>query len=127
MVQPPEADLPPAPSRAAAASAAGAMLPPPPPAAAKSWKDLEEGRREGRRGGEERAAPSWSPGGQWRMRGAPGSPPLLCQPPVQGAIACPWVLEAGVIGQAMSLGGGGGGGRTEITNVEPLRASQDCD
>lgn len=104
MVQPPGAVLPPTPSRAVAASAAEATLCPP-PAAAEGWKDLEEGRREGRRGGEKRAAPSRSPGGEWRMRGAPRAPPPPGLPPVQGATARPWVHEAGAIGQAMSLGG----------------------
>lgn len=64
-------------------------------------------RRQDRKEEEERAAPSRSPDGGWRMRGAPRSPPPQGHFPVQGATACPWVLEAGVIGQAMSLRGDG--------------------
>lgn len=105
MVQPPGVELSLASFGTVTASEAEAVLRPPPPAAAGGWKDLEEGRRGSRRGGEERAAPSISPGGVEGWRGVRGSPPPLDIRPVQGETTLPGVRGARVTGQAMSLRG----------------------
>ena len=100
MVQPPGVVLPPASFGTVTASEAEAALRPPPPAAAGGWTDLEEGRRGSRRGGEERAAPSISPGGVEGWRGVRGSPPPPDHCPVQGETALPGVRGARVTRQA---------------------------